>query len=343
MSNSSRSGPGSTSLWFMATESEPLSPSRRGRPASARSRRPSRRGDSDDGACPLPYPPPRAGEGRVGGRRRPRSGYLMRRHRRRGGRARSRRFHGGDAVLDGLLDLLERSHLDLAHAFARYAEFHREVLKSHRLVGKPARLEDAPFTVVEHLKRIGKRRTAIVQLLRGSERRFLAFTVVHQPVLPLARITVIADRSVERSVATEPPIHVDDVLFGHAEPLGYQLDLIGAHIPFLQRGDSALGLAQVEEELFLVGGGAHLDERPRPQNVFLDGGFDPPHRVGGEAEAFFRFEALHRLHQADIALRNHFGNRKAIAPIAHGDFGNKAQVAGHELVSRNAVAMLPPV
>src|SRR5258706_186385 len=266
----------------------------------------------------------------------------MRGHRRRGGRARGRRFHGGDAVLDGLLDLLERSHLDLAHAFARYAEFHREVLKSHRLVGKPARLEDAPFTVVEHLKRIGQRRAAIVQLLRGSEGRFLAITVVHQPVLPLARITVLANRSVERSVAAEPPVHVDDVLLGHAEPLGYQLDLIGAHIPLVQRGDSAFGLAQVEEELFLVGGGAHLDERPRPQNVFLNGGFDPPHRVGGEAEAFLRFEALHRLHQADIALRNHFGNRKAIAPIAHGDFGNQPQVAGHELVSRNAVAMLPP-
>src|SRR5215471_7491059 len=125
-------------------------------------------------------------------------------------------------------------------------------------------------------------------------------------------------------------------------PLGYQLDLIGAHIPLVQRGDSALGLAQVEEELFLVSGGAHLDERPRPQNVFLDGSLDPPHRVGGETEAFLRFEALHRLHQADIALRNHFGNRKTIAPIAHGYFGDQAQVTGDELVSCNAVAMLPP-
>src|SRR5258708_3498000 len=135
---------------------------------------------------------------------------LMRWHRRRGGRTRGRRFHSGDAVLDGLLDLLERSHLDLTHAFARYAEFDCEVFKSHRLVGKPARLEDAPFTVVEHLKRIGKRRAAIVQLFRGREGCLLAVTVVHQPVLPLARITVLADRSVERSVAAEPPIHVDD-------------------------------------------------------------------------------------------------------------------------------------
>ncbi len=90
----------------------------------------------------------------------------MRGHRRlRRRSAGRRRLHGGDAVLDGLLDLLERPHLDLAHPLARHAELHRKVLESHRLVGKPARLEDAPFAIVEHLKRIGERRAAIVQFL----------------------------------------------------------------------------------------------------------------------------------------------------------------------------------
>jgi hypothetical protein len=33
-----------------------------------------------------------------------------------------RHFNRGDAVLDGLLHLLEGSHLDLAHALARHTE-----------------------------------------------------------------------------------------------------------------------------------------------------------------------------------------------------------------------------
>jgi len=59
----------------------------------------------------------------------------MRRHRGRRRRAGRRRFHGGDMVLDRLLDLFERTHLDLAHPFTRYAEFRRQILECHRFVG----------------------------------------------------------------------------------------------------------------------------------------------------------------------------------------------------------------
>ena len=71
-------------------------------------------------------------------------------------------------------------------------------------------------------------------------------------------------------------------------------------------------------------------------------GLDPPHGVGGEAEALLGLEALHRLHQADIAFRDDFGDRQAIAAIAHGDLGDEAQMAGDELVRGVAVAMLAP-
>src|SRR5262249_23806342 len=97
-----------------------------------------------------------------------------------------------------------------------------------------------------------------------------------------------------------------------------------------------------EEQLLLIGGGAHLHQRPRPQNIFLDRRPDPPHGVGGEAEAFVRLEALDRLHQADIALRNHFGDRQAVAAIAHGDLGDEAQMTVDELVCRLMVAVLAP-
>src|SRR5262249_30535559 len=61
-----------------------------------------------------------------------------------------------------------------------------------------------------------------------------------------------------------------------------------------------------------------------------------------EAKALLRFEALDRLHQADIALRDHLGDWQAIAAITHRDLGDQAQMAGDEFVRRIAVAMLAP-
>src|SRR5260370_11972228 len=65
--------------------------------------------------------------------------------------ARQRRwsFHHSDAVLHRLLHLLETTHAYLAHALARYAELVRELLERDRFFGEPARLEDAPLSVVE--------------------------------------------------------------------------------------------------------------------------------------------------------------------------------------------------
>ena len=104
----------------------------------------------------------------------------------------------------------------------------------------------------------------------------------------------------------------------------------------------ALGLAQVEEQLLLIGRGAHLHQGPRAQDVFLDRRLDPPHGISGEAEAFFRLEALDRLHQADIALRDRLRDRQAVSAIVPGDLGHEPQMAGDELVRRAAVAVLAP-
>ena len=104
----------------------------------------------------------------------------------------------------------------------------------------------------------------------------------------------------------------------------------------------ALGLAQVEEQLLLVGRGAHLHQRPRAQDVFLDRRLDPPHSVGREPEALLGLEALDRLHQADIALGDHLGDRQAVPAIAPGDLDDETQMASDELVRRVAVAVLTP-
>src|SRR5262249_29983349 len=139
MSSSSRSGPGSISHSSTATTSALSSPSRKARLANAPSRTPLQRGNSNKvelvatrASRPHARPPDCGRDARN-------PDLLMGR---RGGRraAADRRFHGGDTILDRLLDLLERPHLDLAHALARYAEFDGEVLQCHWLVGKPPRL-----------------------------------------------------------------------------------------------------------------------------------------------------------------------------------------------------------
>ena len=110
-------------------------------------------------------------------------------------------------------------------------------------------------------------------------------------------------------------------------------------IAVIERGDLALEAAQVEEQAFLGGGRADLDQRPRAQDVFLDRGADPPHGVGREPEALVGLEALDRLHQPHIALRDHLGNGQAIAAIAHGDLGHEPQVGRDELLRRIRIGM----
>ena len=69
---------------------------------------------------------------------------------------------------------------------------------------------------------------------------------------------------------------------------------------------------------------------------------DPPHSVGGQTEAFFGLEALHRLHQADVAFRDDFGDRQTIAAIAHRDLGDETKMAGDEFMRGLAVAVFAP-
>ena len=121
-----------------------------------------------------------------------------------------------------------------------------------------------------------------------------------------------------------------------------RLHLVGAQIALVQRLQLALGAPQVEEQLLLRGRGAHLHEAPRAQDVFLDRGADPPHRVGREAEALVGVEALDRLHQADVALGDDLADRQAVAAIAHGDARDETQMRRHELLGRVLVGVLLP-
>ena len=183
---------------------------------------------------------------------------------------------------------------------------------------------------------------AVAQLLALGQAGFLVDGVVGQPVLPFA-FRFRAQRRVERGIrARQAPVHVGHFAFGDAQLVGQLGGVLGREIAFLDGADIGLGLAQIEEQLLLRRGGAQLHHAPGAQHIFLDRGADPPHRIGGEAEALVGIEALDRLHQADIAFGDDFGNRQAIAAIAHGDLGDQAQMAGDQPARGFRVAMLLP-
>src|SRR5712671_7512121 len=213
-------------------------------------------------------------------------------------------FHGGDVILHRLLNLLESAHFDLSHPLARDAELVGEFFQRDGIVRQPARLEDAPLALIEHGERLAERLMAIVRFLAFDQPRLLAGAVIDQPILPLARVAIFADRRVERHVATEAAVHVDHVLLGDTEAFCDELNLVGAKIALFERGNLALGLTEIEEELLLVRGRAHFHERPGPQDVFLDRRLDPPHRVGGKPETLVWLNTLDRLDQPDIAFRD---------------------------------------
>jgi len=71
---------------------------------------------------------------------------------------------------------------------ARDAEFASELIERDRLLGDPARLEDAAFAAVENREGIAQRSTAVVETLALNRYPLAAPRIVGQPVLPFAGI-----------------------------------------------------------------------------------------------------------------------------------------------------------
>ena len=112
------------------------------------------------------------------------------------------------------------------------------------------RLEDAPLARVEHL-------SASPSALRRLSSSSLSASfcsglgaIVDQPVLPFAGIAVLADRCVERGIAAEPAVHIDDVLLGDGQPLGDKLDLVGPQIALLEAAILLLALRRLKNSFF---------------------------------------------------------------------------------------------
>src|SRR6516164_3100087 len=154
-----------------------------------------------------------------------------------------RSFDRGDAVPDHLLHLLKGTYLDLPYALARDAELSGELLENDRLVGKPPRLEDAPFPLIEYRECFAQRLPAVVRLFALGKPRLLVRDFIDQRILPFSLIAFVTDRRIERHIAAKPAVHVDNVPLSHAEASGNKLHLVGLQIALLQCRELALRLA----------------------------------------------------------------------------------------------------
>ena len=133
--------------------------------------------------------------------------------------------------------------------------------------------------------------------------------------------------ALERDIlAGEPRFHLGDFL-----GLDLQLGGDAPDVALRERREAALHRAQVEEQLALRLGGGDLHQPPVAQDVLVDLGLDPVDGERHQAHAALRVEALHGLHQADVAFLDQVGVRQAVAEVAAGDRDHQAQVREHQL------------
>lgn len=137
-------------------------------------------------------------------------------------------------------------------------------------------------------------------------------------------------------------IHRNYFIFRDVQLGRDMLNVFGFEVAFFNSLNLALDLTQIEKQLLLCRRGADFHQRPRPQDIFLDRRPDPPHGIGRKPKAAFRIKALDRLHHAHIAFRNQLGDGQSIAPVAHGDFGDKAQMTSDHFVCGFRIFVLGP-
>ena len=190
---------------------------------------------------------------------------------------------------------------------------------------QPARLDDAAAARVEAGERLLQAGGLHARRLFGLQHAVrLAFVVGEVLRRGVAVLVVVV--GLERDLLPgEPLLHLDHFLGLDAQLGGHALD-VGAG----QRGEAALHRAQVEEQLPLRLGRGELDHAPVAQDVLVDLGLDPVDRERHEAHAALRVEALHGLHQADVAFLDQVRVRQPIAEVAAGDRHHQPQVRQHQ-------------
>ena len=215
-----------------------------------------------------------------------------------------------------------------------------ELLQRHRLVVHDPLLDDVALPRIEATQGLEHALLHDVALFLFGDLGVREVGAVHDEV-HVRGAAVLAHRSVEREVAAfHPLLHLQH--FGGLDPQLARDRAFGGLLHVARDAVELLQLAtrarQAEEQLSLRLRGAQLDQAPALEDVVLDEGADPPHRVGDQADALVGVELLHRLHQADVSFLDQVGHLDAVAAVFVRDLDHEAQVRGDQLVGRVQIA-----
>jgi hypothetical protein len=212
---------------------------------------------------------------------------------------------------------------------------------------QPALLDDPSAARVERIERQGDAVAGEpVALLRFDHAGRLRGVVRQVGDRRVAFLAVVGLRLEGDVAAREARFHLEDFLALDVQALGERVDLAlgerGAVGVLVGRVvlHRLLHRAQVEEELALRLGRRDLDHPPVLEDVLVDLGLDPVHGVADQADALVRVEALHGLHQADVAFLDQVAVRQAVAEVLARDRDDQAQVRDHEPPGRSQVAVV---
>src|SRR5712671_2433891 len=130
-------------------------------------------------------------------------------------------------VLGRFSDFLECASLDLPDAFTRHPELCRQVFQRQRLVDQMSCFEDTTFAVVQYVNRRDQCLMLVLLFVLFDDDCFGRRRLIDEMVLPFPDFTVLVKRRVNRFIAAEPSVHVDDILVGDVKVLCDQSNLIG--------------------------------------------------------------------------------------------------------------------
>src|SRR5713226_6436918 len=93
----------------------------------------------------------------------------------------------------GNLHLFECAPLNLSNALARHLEFYRKVFQRRWFIDEMARLEDAPFAIVEDADGADERFPPVVHLVMFDDDAFRRGPLFEEVTLPSPGVSFVAD------------------------------------------------------------------------------------------------------------------------------------------------------
>ncbi len=212
----------------------------------------------------------------------------------------------------------------MADPLARDAEFFAHFRQGAGFVGEDALAQDPLIALAEIRRELIDLFEKVLAQLRVAHLGLGAFAGRRKAIANGRTLAVFpARRGIEIGIGTREPIfHFDDVFLGDIESFG---DKFGLDFEALALQACAL-LVELEEKLARSSGRSQANAAHVVEDVLEDIGADPINCVRRQLYALVGVIALHRFHQADIALLDEVQAIRPGTAVLHCNFNDQAQV-----------------